>query len=269
VGRRSFNIGAGMARTYTAAAFVKRNMPIGFHEKFPLGQGGLSDQDAVDVAEYFTHQDRPDFPDKVKDWPKDPKPRDALLSAARRQACAWPARVPRLYLPTPGLALTLALRLCPVLILAAEPAVAAQADVRIAVLAFQGSERAAQDFEPTLAHLAAAGRHHWRCCPGPGRHRAGGAAHGGLRRHQPRRLRGAGGRPGVTRLATLESRDHAVPTDTVGSTVITPNRAGHPRALPIWPGAAWPWLARCLRRLAGGLARDGGRRRAARRCRPW
>ncbi|WP_374701947.1 c-type cytochrome [Ideonella sp. B508-1] len=76
-GDRSFNIGAGMARTYTAAAFVKRNMPIGFHEKFPLGQGGLSEQDAVDVAEYFTHQDRPDFPDKVKDWPKDPKPKDA------------------------------------------------------------------------------------------------------------------------------------------------------------------------------------------------
>lgn len=76
-GDESFNIGAGMARTYTAAAFVKRNMPIGFHGKFPLGQGGLSDQEAVDVAEYFSHQPRPDFPDKVKDWPKDPKPVDA------------------------------------------------------------------------------------------------------------------------------------------------------------------------------------------------
>lgn len=75
-GDKSFNIGAGMARTYTAAAFVKRNMPIGFHSKFPLGQGGLTDQDAVDVAEYFTHQPRPDFPDKVKDWPKDKKPAD-------------------------------------------------------------------------------------------------------------------------------------------------------------------------------------------------
>lgn len=76
-GDESFNIGAGMARTYTAAAFVKRNMPVGFHEKFPLGQGGLSDQEAVDVAEYFSHQPRPDFPDKVKDWPKDKKPADA------------------------------------------------------------------------------------------------------------------------------------------------------------------------------------------------
>jgi thiosulfate dehydrogenase len=76
-GDESFNIGAGMARTYTAAVFVKRNMPIGFHDKFPLGQGGLSDQEAVDVAEYFSHQPRPDFPEKVNDWPKGKKPVDA------------------------------------------------------------------------------------------------------------------------------------------------------------------------------------------------
>jgi thiosulfate dehydrogenase len=76
-GDDSFNVGAGMARTYTAAAFVKRNMPIGFHEKFPLGQGGLSDQDAVDVAEFFSHQPRPDFAGKVNDWPKGKKPADA------------------------------------------------------------------------------------------------------------------------------------------------------------------------------------------------
>ena len=76
-GPRSFNIGAGMARTYTAAAFVKRNMPIASHNKFPLGQGELSDQEAVDVAAYFTQMERPDFPGKVKDWPKDPKPKDA------------------------------------------------------------------------------------------------------------------------------------------------------------------------------------------------
>jgi thiosulfate dehydrogenase len=76
-GDRSFNIGAGMARTFKAAAFVKQNMPIGLHEKFPLGQGGLSDQEAVDVADYFSHMPRPDFAPKVKDWPNDPKPKDA------------------------------------------------------------------------------------------------------------------------------------------------------------------------------------------------
>lgn len=76
-GDQSFNIGAGMARTYTAAAFVKRNMPIAFHGNFPLGQGGLSDQEAVDVAEYFSHQPRPDFANKHKDWPQGKKPADA------------------------------------------------------------------------------------------------------------------------------------------------------------------------------------------------
>ncbi|WP_241822451.1 c-type cytochrome [Herbaspirillum sp. C7C8] len=76
-GEQSFNIGAGMARTYTAAAFVKQNMPIALHDRFPLGQGGLSDQEAVDVAEFFTHQPRPDFAPKVKDWPRDKKPADA------------------------------------------------------------------------------------------------------------------------------------------------------------------------------------------------
>jgi len=76
-GDLSFNIGAGMARTYTAAAFVKRNMPIGSHDKFPLGQGDLTDQEAVDVADYFSHMPRPDFAGKVNDWPKDNKPADA------------------------------------------------------------------------------------------------------------------------------------------------------------------------------------------------
>ncbi len=77
-GDQSFNIGAGMARTYTAAAFIKHNMPIAYGLNVPLGQGGaLSDQDAVDVAEYFSHQPRPDFPPKVNDWPKGGKPKDA------------------------------------------------------------------------------------------------------------------------------------------------------------------------------------------------
>jgi thiosulfate dehydrogenase len=69
-GDRSFNIAAGMARLDTAAAFVKANMP--------LGQGGtLTDQEAVDVAAYFTTQDRPDFAGKATDWPRGGRPRDA------------------------------------------------------------------------------------------------------------------------------------------------------------------------------------------------
>lgn len=77
-GDRSFNLGAGMARTYKAASFVKYNMPFAVNFNKPTGQGGmLSDQDAVDVSEFFTHQPRPDFPGRANDWPNDPKPKDA------------------------------------------------------------------------------------------------------------------------------------------------------------------------------------------------
>ncbi len=76
-GDDSFNLGAGIARTFTAASFVKANMPIAHSTTFPQGQGGLTDQDAIDIADYFTHQPRPDFPDKDKDWPKGGKPKDA------------------------------------------------------------------------------------------------------------------------------------------------------------------------------------------------
>lgn len=69
-GPNSFNIGAGMARLNNAAAFVKANMP--------LGQGNtLTDQEAFDVAAYFTQQPRPDFVTKSQDWPKGGKPADA------------------------------------------------------------------------------------------------------------------------------------------------------------------------------------------------
>jgi thiosulfate dehydrogenase len=76
-GDSSFNVGAGIARTFKAAAFIKSNMPIGHGQNFPQGQGGLPDQDAVDIAEFFTHKPRPDFPEKINDWPKGDRPEDA------------------------------------------------------------------------------------------------------------------------------------------------------------------------------------------------
>lgn len=77
-GDESFNIGAGMARTFKAAAFVKYNMPMGIQTKGLWGHGNvLSDQDAVDVAHFFTHKQRPDFAGKVNDWPSGKKPKDA------------------------------------------------------------------------------------------------------------------------------------------------------------------------------------------------
>ena len=69
-GMESFNDGAGMARTWTAAAFIKYNMP--------LGQGGtLTEQQSLDLAEFMTNQPRPVFAHKVGDWPKGARPRDA------------------------------------------------------------------------------------------------------------------------------------------------------------------------------------------------
>ena len=68
-GPRSFNIGAGMASLDTAAAFVKAKMP--------LGGTPLSDQEAYDVAAYFTQQPRPDFKGKKGDWPNGGRPADA------------------------------------------------------------------------------------------------------------------------------------------------------------------------------------------------
>jgi thiosulfate dehydrogenase len=68
-GARSFNIGAGMARARTAAAFIRHNMPF---DK----PGTLTDQQAMDLAAYVTSQPRPDFPGKEKDWPEGGAPPD-------------------------------------------------------------------------------------------------------------------------------------------------------------------------------------------------
>ncbi|MCX7674982.1 MAG: c-type cytochrome [Bdellovibrionaceae bacterium] len=69
-GDYSFNVGAGMARLHTAAGFVKKNMPLG-------QDNSLSDEEAWDVAYYFSQQPRPDFARKHLDWPKGNKPKDA------------------------------------------------------------------------------------------------------------------------------------------------------------------------------------------------
>lgn len=69
-GPQSYNIAAGMARVSVAAAFIKSNMPRTWGWT-------LSDDDAYDVAAYVNSQTRPDFADKIRDWPKGGKPADA------------------------------------------------------------------------------------------------------------------------------------------------------------------------------------------------
>ncbi|HEX2942495.1 MAG TPA: c-type cytochrome [Rhodopila sp.] len=54
-GDQSFNWGAGMQKVDAAAAFIKRNMPLG------LG-GTLSDQEAWDVSLFIDSQERPQDP---------------------------------------------------------------------------------------------------------------------------------------------------------------------------------------------------------------
>jgi thiosulfate dehydrogenase len=74
-GPRSFNAGAGMADTYMAAAFIKHNMP--------LGQGNtLSDQEAIDVADYVARQPRPAFLAAKNDDAKGAKPMNARVADA-------------------------------------------------------------------------------------------------------------------------------------------------------------------------------------------
>ena len=78
-GPQSFNIGAGMARRMTAAAFIRANMPF-------TAPGTLTDQQALDVAAYITAQPRPDYPGKEYDWPNGGAPPDvpyAMLGRSR------------------------------------------------------------------------------------------------------------------------------------------------------------------------------------------
>ena len=69
-GSKSFNDGAGMARVSIAAAFVQTKMPLG-------NAGTLTEQEAYDVAAYFTAQPRPKFTAAANDWPQGSKPVDA------------------------------------------------------------------------------------------------------------------------------------------------------------------------------------------------
>ncbi|MFN2603760.1 MAG: c-type cytochrome [Gemmatimonadaceae bacterium] len=72
-GPRSYNIGAGMARVRSAAAFI--------HHLMPRDQPGtLTPQQAFDVATYINTRPRPDFPGKERDWPHGGAPADVAYS---------------------------------------------------------------------------------------------------------------------------------------------------------------------------------------------
>ena len=68
-GPQSYNIGAGMARVRTAAAFIRVAMPRS-------RPGSLSAQQAFDLAVYINSRPRPDFARKSSDWPRGDAPPD-------------------------------------------------------------------------------------------------------------------------------------------------------------------------------------------------
>lgn len=73
-GPDSFNDGAGMARTITAAQFAHANMPFGTTFAAPV----LSAADAFDVIGFISEQPRPHKADLDKDFPdRARKPADA------------------------------------------------------------------------------------------------------------------------------------------------------------------------------------------------
>lgn len=84
-GDRSYNIGAGMARVRTAAAFIKHWMPQD-------SAGVLTAQEAFDVASFVDSRPRPDFKGKEKDWPNGDAPPDVAYptEAAKRTEAAKP-----------------------------------------------------------------------------------------------------------------------------------------------------------------------------------
>jgi thiosulfate dehydrogenase len=68
-GAQSYNIGAGMARVRSAAAFIHQVMPLD-------NPRSLTPQQAFDVATYINTRPRPDFKGKENDWPRGGAPPD-------------------------------------------------------------------------------------------------------------------------------------------------------------------------------------------------
>jgi thiosulfate dehydrogenase len=75
-GPRSFNDGAGVARVYTLAGFIRWAMPLG-------AGGTVSDVDAQNIAAYIDSKERPSFPRKLDDYPDAGPPVDAVYYVNR------------------------------------------------------------------------------------------------------------------------------------------------------------------------------------------
>lgn len=90
-GSGSYSIGAGMARQFTLATFLKHNMPFD-------GSDTLTAQRAADIAAYVLTKARQDHPGKERDWPRGDPPVDVAYAttAARRAGKTLPRARPLL-----------------------------------------------------------------------------------------------------------------------------------------------------------------------------
>lgn len=75
-GPRSWNDGAGAARTYTLAGLFRHSMPYS-------APGTLTDEEAQQIAAWLTSRPRPAFGAKERDFRVEPLPPDAVYYRRR------------------------------------------------------------------------------------------------------------------------------------------------------------------------------------------
>jgi thiosulfate dehydrogenase len=84
----SYSIGAGLARQFTLATFLRHNMP--FDHVITL-----SERQAADIAAYVLARPRQDHPLKERDWPKGDPPADVAYATDAARAAGKPLPKPR------------------------------------------------------------------------------------------------------------------------------------------------------------------------------
>jgi thiosulfate dehydrogenase len=87
-GAGSFSIGAGLARQFTMATFLRHNMPFDHAVT-------LTNQQAADIAAFVLTQPRQDHPGKERDWPKADPPVDVAYATTAARAAGKPLPAPR------------------------------------------------------------------------------------------------------------------------------------------------------------------------------
>jgi thiosulfate dehydrogenase len=87
-GANSYSIGAGLARQFTLATFLRHNMP--FDHALTL-----TDRQAADIAAFVLSHPRQDHPGKGRDWPKGDPPADVAYATAAARAAGKPQPTPR------------------------------------------------------------------------------------------------------------------------------------------------------------------------------